>query len=623
MALNYERVGWENAPSTATPIDAGNLNHMDNGILAVSKQYDTDIPNLIDQVAAIPAMLDSYLAEEIGTDVTNWLNEHVTPGGSTIVVDDTLSVSGAAADSKTVGDALGTKASQSDVEGLEQEVMAKADAEDLNEAVGDISQLETALTAVEIVDAASGAIASFTDGSDGVPVRDLKVQMEPIQDLHGYDHPWPAGGGKNKFDFQIASPTKTENGITFTVNDDGSVTMNGTATGQSQIYWMMAADDVHQFSGMLLDCFPEAVPGVGVLLEGERAPYTSYAVQTSGSSTPVTISSSIEGNENYANLIIRVVSGTTISNKKVYPMIRPVDSQSGYAPYSNICPISGRDSVTVTRTGVNIWDEEWESGYYLNESGELHPTTNAFVSKNYIHCFPSTSYYFKNVHNVCFYDESKNFINRVFEGTSVATTPSNAHYMKFDRRDSSTYSHDISINYPSTDTDYHAGHVQTVEIPLGQTVYGGTLEVTHGLLTVDRALVDLGTLGWFYDSTNSTFTSTEIKGNRSGTPFVSSIYLDAGAVSISVVTDMQGILRSNALYLKNSSYTDAATFKAAMSGVQLCYELAQPVTVQLTAQQMTTLLGQNNVWSDADSVAVDYVADTKLYITKVIADALN
>lgn len=115
MALNYERVGWENAPSTATPIDAGNLNHMDNGILAVSKQYDTDIPNLIERVAAIPAMLDSYLAEEIGTDVTNWLNEHVTPGGSTIVVDDTLSVSGAAADSKTVGDALGAKADAAEI----------------------------------------------------------------------------------------------------------------------------------------------------------------------------------------------------------------------------------------------------------------------------------------------------------------------------------------------------------------------------------------------------------------------------------------------------------------------------------------------------------------------------
>ena len=103
MALNYERIGWENAPSTNTPIDAGSLNHMDNGILAVSNQYDVDVPYLQQQVAGIPAMLDSYLAEEIGTDVTAWLNAHVTPGGSTIVVDDTLSISGAAADAAKCG----------------------------------------------------------------------------------------------------------------------------------------------------------------------------------------------------------------------------------------------------------------------------------------------------------------------------------------------------------------------------------------------------------------------------------------------------------------------------------------------------------------------------------------
>jgi hypothetical protein len=53
------------------------------------------------------------------------------------------------------------------------------------------------------------------------------------------------------------------------------------------------------------------------------------------------------------------------------------------------------------------------------------------------------------------------------------------------------------------------------------------------------------------------------------------------------------------------------------NNTQFCYKLAQPMTVQLTAQQMTTLLGQNNVWSDADSVSVDYVADTKLYIEQL------
>ena len=29
------------------------------------------------------------------------------------------------------------------------------------------------------------------------PLISCKVSMNPVQDLHGYDSPWPAGGGKN------------------------------------------------------------------------------------------------------------------------------------------------------------------------------------------------------------------------------------------------------------------------------------------------------------------------------------------------------------------------------------------------------------------------------------------
>lgn len=68
--------------------------------------------------------------------------------------------------------------------------------------------------------------------------------------------------------------------------------------------------------------------------------------------------------------------------------------------------------------------------------------------------------------------------------------------------------------------------------------------------------------------------------------------------------------------------TDAAAFKTAMNGQTLVYPLAAPVSVQLTAQQLTTLLGTNNVWSDGGNVSVEYVADTKAYIAKVIAAAL-
>ena len=47
--------------------------------------------------------LQSYVANQLNTDVTNWLNNNVNPVGSAVVVDSSLSIEGAAADAAKVG----------------------------------------------------------------------------------------------------------------------------------------------------------------------------------------------------------------------------------------------------------------------------------------------------------------------------------------------------------------------------------------------------------------------------------------------------------------------------------------------------------------------------------------
>ena len=49
--------------------------------------------------------------------------------------------------------------------------------------------------------------------------------------------------------------------------------------------------------------------------------------------------------------------------------------------------------------------------------------------------------------------------------------------------------------------------------------------------------------------------------------------------------------------------------------IQVCYKLATPVLLAtLSPQEITTLLGTNTIWSDADSIDVEYRADTGLFL---------
>lgn len=106
MSVRYTRVGWQDAPSTDTPIDAANLNHMDNGILALSEEVDTELPLLQEQINDISEDIDTQIDEKIPPEVSSWLTEHVDPVGSAVVVDDSLTIQGAAADAKKTGDEI-------------------------------------------------------------------------------------------------------------------------------------------------------------------------------------------------------------------------------------------------------------------------------------------------------------------------------------------------------------------------------------------------------------------------------------------------------------------------------------------------------------------------------------
>lgn len=158
--------------------------------------------------------------------------------------------------------------------------------------------------------------------------------------------------------------------------------------------------------------------------------------------------------------------------------------------------------------------------------------------------------------------------------------------------------------------------MRTVTIPFGQTVYGGMLNVSTGELTILYALIDMGDMTWTYQSTNTRFVSSDIQSlskypssNDNPSNIMCSSYANN---SYRDYTDKQ-IAQSNTgnVFVKDSSYTDGTTFKTAMDGIQLVYELATPQTIQLTPTQVRTLLGNNNVFADCGEVTeLKYYSET-------------
>ena len=70
----------------------------------VGEQIGDVVASQIDDV--VEEQLPPLVSEGIPDEVTDWLNENVTPVGSAVIVDDSLTIEGAAADAKKTGDEL-------------------------------------------------------------------------------------------------------------------------------------------------------------------------------------------------------------------------------------------------------------------------------------------------------------------------------------------------------------------------------------------------------------------------------------------------------------------------------------------------------------------------------------
>ena len=276
-------------------------------------------------------------------------------------------------------------------------------------------------------------------------------------------------------------------------------------------------------------------------------------------------------------------------------------------PEYNIGELISYNGSGIKTVGFNQWDEEWEVGTFNYNTGEVRDRSDAIRSKNYIPVIPDTSYYITKASNLTsnnyrfmYYDADKTFIgdsgwfpNDGVNETYSFKTSNKCHYMKFTQVQVSTYNHDICINLSWSgyrNGEYEPYWSRMLNLPI-LTYFPDGMKSAGSVrdeLTKDKAIkrigvVDLGTLGWYFAEAHNCFYTYGVREYTKQSPNeVCSKYPYVGGY-YDLVDKSCGYIYDNAICVRDESFNkDADAFKAAMSGVMLYYELAEPIETTIT-----------------------------------------
>ena len=210
-------------------------------------------------------------------------------------------------------------------------------------------------------------------------VTKAEVSLTAKQTLNGYSYPWPGGAGKNK----IVQPysdnyTNTVQGVTFTKNTNGSIKAVGTVTtaGDYTFYTDAIAGNGGYKGSFILNGITggsSATYRFGVRIRDTVAATNRYVFVDSGDSEVITTGENEIINRLYIAFKVNANVNTTF-----YPMLRLSSvTDATYAPYENICPITGSSSVT-------LYKRSTQSSSYVNSYYKYLDTTVYNGSFEYI-----------------------------------------------------------------------------------------------------------------------------------------------------------------------------------------------------------------------------------------------
>lgn len=477
----------------------------------------------------------------------------------------------------------------------------------------------------------------------------VKAKWEPVQE--GSGTPYPAGGGKNLFNPAWMSEKEVSYGVTWTITPDGTVTANGTT--DSTAYY-----NSDYFSLPAGTYTISAMPHFRMTIRNADAGGAIIAAQQTG--RPLTFT--VENDVQKASLFF-AASGT-LDNVSAKPQIEKGSTATAYAPYENIRPIKGRDSVTVERCGENLlpFGERIEDIYsqQIMASDALLTLSKACVGQDVTLTFSveTQNIVFNDVvedewrkrigfecHGIladgtetytlqCLLDNRDDELTKNGKKTKTVTVTmpklasGNITFYAQNIKSGSFVAYDFGIyagtTAPTTYTPY-TGQTNTLTLP--ETVYGGEVDAVsgEGIKNWERVVFD-GTENW--KSRPAKYTSYSLALPRRAqtglcTHFKKILY---DAIRPDTGTGETGCyLEFSASAIFNVPFKNVDDWKnylaaqyAAGTPVCIVFQYANEVNEPFTAtgaQPIPALAGANTVLTDADSATVTGRADPIKRIT--------
>ena len=193
-------------------------------------------------------------------------------------------------------------------------------------------------------------------------VTSCAVSFEPQQDLHGYDSPWPDGGGKNLWNPHLYSGgsynptvgaqwTLTDSQVQFTTNANASVytvTMSSAWTSYTMVF-PITRGNTYKLTATIAST-GQLGTSIGYL-DSNYEVIQASSDTTTPQTWDYTRSPSASGTAEYYFIVITNCDSATATITLTEPQFELGSSKTSFAPYSNLCPITGW-------TGCAVYAEE-------------------------------------------------------------------------------------------------------------------------------------------------------------------------------------------------------------------------------------------------------------------------